>query len=250
MFWHASREQHGVRIWWHFKGERRRCIGIELGWWHRFCHAGVSVNDEGWNLSLACPPLFFHLSLDGFPIWRPQRKCIATWDNGREFWLTDQRESRVAIFDWKLWINPWSKSMEHVSADPWWVRGVTVDFKRIVIGETAYICEQTAPTFTVQIPMPEGFYAAEFTPQRQTWKPRRWFATVRKSFDINIPKGIPFAGKGENSWDCGDDGLFGMGADGTVEEAIAKVRDTVMERRRRYGSPSDAAIAEAMSESA
>jgi hypothetical protein len=246
MFWHTSKEKHGLRLWWHFKGGSHRVIGIELGWWHHFCHAAINVDDDGWNLSLALPPFFFHLSLDGFPIWQPQRKCIATWDGDREFWLTDQRECRIAIFNWKLWLTPWGKSMEWASADPWWVRGFTFDMKRAVIGKTDYICEQTGPTQTVQIPMPEGFYSAQFTPQRQTWKPRRWFGTVRESFDIKIPKGIPFAGKGENSWDCGDDGLFGMSAEGTVEQAIAKVRETVMERRRRYGNASDETIREAL----
>jgi hypothetical protein len=244
----TSREKHGCRIWWHFKGGRHRVIGVELGWWHSFCHAGVSVDDEGWNLSLALPPLFFHLSLEGFPIWQPQRMCVATWRTPPEdIWLTDQRECRIGIHDWTIWLHPWSKTMEWAANDPWWVRGVTFNLRDFVLGRTDYTCETLGPAFAVSIPMPEGVYTATFQPQRQTWTRPRWRRSlVRESFDIRIPKGIPFAGKGENSWDCGDDGLFGMGAEGTVEQAVATVRESVMARRHRYGAPSEDAIREAL----
>lgn len=249
MFWHTSKEKYGRRFWFHLGGDaHRKCIGIELGWWHSFCHVGVEVDDEGWNLSLAFPPLAVWVSLEGFPIWQPKVKHMLGHARNeiREVWLPDRRECRIAVHDWAVWINPWSKLMEWTKSDPWWVRGLTFHVDDFVLGKTRYTHENTGPVFIVGIPMPEGNYAAEFTPQRQTWKRPRWFSQVRESFDVNIPKGIPFAGKGENSWDCGDDGLFGMGAEGTVEQAIAKVRDTVMERRRRYGSPSDAAIREAL----
>jgi len=174
------------------------------------------------------------------------KKCIATWDHNREFWLTDQRECRLAIHDWTVYLSPWGRSMEWNTRDPWWVRGVSLNLKDCVLGKWRYTCEETGRPIEVAIPMPEGNYMAIFTPQRQVWKRPRWFQLVRESFDVKIPKGIPFAGKGENSWDCGDDGLYGMGADGTMDEAIMRVRDTVLERRQRYGNPSDAAIVEAL----
>lgn len=248
MFWHSSKETHGRRIWWHFGGDDgpRRCIGVELGWWHHFCHAGIECDDDGWNVSLGFPPLFFHLSIEGFPLWRPQYKTVATWRNPPEdIWLTDRRECRVAIHDWKIWISPWSRWGEWRSDDPWWVKGVTFDLKQLVLGRTRYTCEPLGRPVEVAISMPEGSYRAVFQRQRQTWKRPRWFAAVRESFDIDIPKGIPYAGKGENSWDCGDDGLFGMSAEGTIEQAVARVRDAVMESRRRYGQPSSESVAKA-----
>lgn len=248
MFWHTSRETHGLRVWWHLKSPRHRCIAVEVGWWHRFCHIGIDCDDDGWNLSLAFPPLFFHLSLEGFPLWRPQRKHVFNWETPpREVWLPERRECRIAFHDWTLWLQPWSKWGEWCAADPWWVRGVSFNLRDFALGRPRYTCDALGPPLHVRIPMPEGEYAAVLTPQRQTWTRPRWFRHVRDSFDISIPNGIPFAGKGENSWDCGDDGLFGMSADGTVEQAIEAVRGTVLRSRQRYGMPSEGAIREALS---
>ena len=249
MFWHTSRERRGIRAWWHFgsDGPRSRCIGVEFYWWRMACHATVSTDDEGWNMSLAFPPFSFYLSLEGFPLWRPMRKHLFTWETpAREVWLPEQRECSVAIHDWTIWLKPWGKSMEWVKADPWWVRGVSFNVERFLRGKARYACENTGEPFTVMVDMPEGHYEAVFTPQRQTWRYPRWFTHTRDSFDVKIPKGIPFAGKGENSWDCGDDGLFGCSEEGSIDEAKAKIRDYVMGRRRRYGNPSDQAVREAL----
>ena len=249
MFWHWSRERHGLRAWWHFRAKRPRCIGMELGWWHSFCHIGMYCDDEGWNLSIGLPPLFVHLSIEGFPLWRPMVKHVFTWENPpREVWLPDRRECRVTIRDWALHIVPWGKTMEWAARDPWWVRGIqTPNLKDVVLGRKQYRKDVLSSPRPIRILMPEGPYAALATRERQTWW-RRFglFRDVRESWAFDIPKGIPFAGKGENAWDCVDDGLFGMSASGTLDEACLKVCETVMERRRRYGAPSSQAIADAM----
>lgn len=243
MFHHWHRETHGFRWFWHLG---RSVVSVEFYWWSLRCLLAADVDDEGWTFGAALPPFTLFLSLNGFGLWKPREKHIFTWDNNREVWLTAQREFRFAIHYWTIWFTPWGRSMEYLTADPWWVRGVSLNLKDVVVGRWRYTCETIGPTQTVMIPMPEGVYLAEFTPQRQTWKRPRWFTYARESFDIKIPKGIPFAGKGENSWDCGDDGLFGMGAEGTITEAVECVRQTVLERRRRYGQPSAEAITEAM----
>ena len=99
----------------------------------------------------------------------------------------------------------------------------------------------------VVIPMPEGVYHGTAKIERRTWKRPLWFAFSRVSTTIDCPRGIPFAGKGENSWDCGDDGLFGWGAEGpSIEKAIARGVESVLESRRRYGMPSQRAIDDAV----
>ena len=99
----------------------------------------------------------------------------------------------------------------------------------------------------VVIPMPEGIYHGTAKIELATWKRPLWFAKTQISTSIDCPKGIPFAGKGENSWDCGDDGLFGWGAEGdVVEHAIAHGVEIVLTNRRRYGMPSDHAIQDAL----
>lgn len=243
-FTHYSREPRGIRWWLHIG---RRVIGVEFYWWGARCLASVSTDDDGWNAALALPPLALFVSLDGFPLWQPTRTAVATWENPpREFTLPEGRECRLAVHDWTIWFTPWGRTMEWKSSDPWWVRGASINLRDLALGRARYSCVPLGLPIAAVVPMPEGDYPAVFTPQRQTWKRPRWFAHVRDSFDIKIAKGIPFAGKGENSWDCGDDGLFGMGAEGTMEDAIATVRETVLRRRHRYGAPSDAAIAEAL----
>ena len=46
----------------------------------------------------------------------------------------------------------------------------------------------------------------------------------------------PFEGKGENGWDCGEDGLYGCGSNGaSIEHAIGTTVEKVLDTRRRRG---------------
>lgn len=69
---------------------------------------------------------------------------------------------------------------------------------------------------------------------RRTWK-RRFTTKVSDGYEIDMKDGIPFPGKGENSWDQGDDAYYGFGG-ATIEGAIAHiVRDTIKARERHGG---------------
>lgn len=248
MMWHYSREgKTGLRSWWHLGSDASRAvIRLECSWWSTWCHVKADVDDEGWTCAFAFPPIAIWLSFEGFKLWAPRRKCIATWDNDREFWLVDHRECGISFYDWTIRLNPWSRSDEWRTADPWWIRGVHFDLRRL-LGRQAYTIETLRTGITVSIPMPEGVYIGTAKVQRQTWKRPLWFSQKRISTWIDVPKGIPFAGKGENSWDCDDDGLFGCGVDGeSVERAITHFREQVERKRQRYGRPSDESITQAL----
>lgn len=241
----SSPEPHGRRM--HCRFGKRRAIDVECYWWGLRCLATVRTDENGWHFALALPPLALFVAIEGFPLWQPTRSALATWENPpRAFTVPDDRECRLAVHDWTIWFTPWGRSMEWHSADPWWVKGVTLNVLDVLFGKTRYRCDMLSAPITAYIDMPEGQYPATFTPMRQTWSRPRGFTRTRESFEIEIPKGIPFAGKGENSWDCGDDGLFGMSAEGTLEQAIAAVRETVTRIRKRYGAPSANAIAKAL----
>jgi hypothetical protein len=245
MFTHSSREKHGIRWWCHFRSESRAVIGVEFYWWSLWLGASVSTDDEGWIVSLRLPPFALYLSLEGLGLWQPQRKCIATWDNNREIWLTDRRECEVSFYDWTFRVTPWGRWGEWNKRDPWWIRGVSLDLRRVVLGDRTYIAEELA-LVPVQVPMPEGNYPAVAKVQRVTRGFRRWFKRTGQEVTLNIPKGIPFAGKGENSYDCDDDGLFGIGGD-SIEDAIHRAQEAVHESRRRHGHASAETIREALS---
>lgn len=133
--------------------------------------------------------------------------------------------------------HPWVRQNEWRSADPWWRKDVNLHVVDWLIGRCR-VERVDGETRDVFIPMPEGSYRA--TAQHQTYvRRRRWYWPVdrRESVWLDIPDGIPHAGKGENGWDCGDDGLLGCGGD-TEEKAIAHAVESVLRSRRRYGRDS------------
>lgn len=79
-----------------------------------------------------------------------------------------------------------------------------------------------------------------------TWQLERWQTTrprwpwpyrVRISSYIDMPHPPQFAGKGENSWDCDDDGIYGMGTnEATVGGAVGEYVKAVLKNRERYGA--------------
>lgn len=124
--------------------------------------------------------------------------------------------------------------MEWHSKDPKWKR-FTLDFKRLLMGRMK--CETVeGETTDAFVPMPEGSYPAKITKETRTWRRTRvpFWRKVRVDYSISIDGGIPFMGKGENSWDCGDDGLWGTGGD-SPEAAIANAVKSVLKNRKRYG---------------
>lgn len=94
-------------------------------------------------------------------------------------------------------------------------------------------------SISVMIPMPEGDYPAFLRIQRTVRGRKRWplGRKVGYATDLEVPGGIPFPGKGESSYDCDDDGLYGQSAPGQdVEAAIVKAVSSVLTSRARYGS--------------
>jgi len=156
-------------------------------------------------------------------------------------WLPeDDRECRIAIHDWAVWVNPWSKPNEWSRKDPWWVRGLTFHIDDFILGRTKCSSSEVKPPVRVVIDLDGHQYHGTAKFERATWKRPRWFAKVRESvwIDMDHGHGLPHSGKGENSWDCGDDALCGWGNNGlSVGEAIGVGISKVLKYRERYGRP-------------
>lgn len=73
---------------------------------------------------------------------------------------------------------------------------------------------------------------------RRQWK-RRFSTKVSDGYEVDMREGIPFPGKGENPWDCGDDAYFGFGGE-TIEGAIEHIIGEVKRRRGENWRPSEA----------
>lgn len=212
-----------------------------LQWWFNFewvllsfrCALGAEFDrhDEGVTLTFAVPGLSLYLRFS--PPWESKvRKLLPE----------DPRECRVAVHSWTIWVNLWSKVNESCSADPWWVRGVSFDLADFFLGRIRYSKEEIKPPPVRIVIDLDGFhYHGTASFYRSTWKRPRWFATVIESVYIDMDQGhgLPYSGKGENSWDCGDDALYSWGHEGlSTAEAIGHGITTVLKRREQYGRPS------------
>ncbi len=138
--------------------------------------------------------------------------------------------------EWDARSGEWSRSQP-------WYREVSLG-PRHVWGRSTVDTIESAPA-ECMIPMPEGQYRATWKHEVRTRRFLRWPGKVRNywqrptsSVTLDIPGGIPHWGKGENSWDCGMDGLFGCGGT-TLEEAIGRAVGSTLRDRERHGGPAD-----------
>ncbi len=149
-----------------------------------------------------------------------------------------ERDTYISFHDWSVWVNLWRDDSSWSNHKTFWEqRCASLNFLDLVFGRWKYT-ERTVEERDVKIPMPEGNYPAKVRIFESTWKRPRWFPQkmIRANVDIKDNKSIPFPGKGENSWDCGMDGLHGMTcSEKTVEDAIGAVVGSVLHSRRRHG---------------
>lgn len=117
--------RHG-RCWWNF-GENFRDIRLEWNLLSLFCGVSLDTSDENVTLMLALPPVAIWLSASvGWPLVSrlvPRKRLEFYPDTV----VVDERSIGIRIHDGKIWIQPYSKRNEWAKADPWWVRGVTVN---------------------------------------------------------------------------------------------------------------------------
>ena len=162
--------------------------------------------------------------------------CTIPWP-----WRNLRKESRewgVSFHDWSMWWSWANPTMEWKRSDPWWMR-FSINFPHLLFGKMKYEMVEGEKRELV-VPMPEGSYPATIQKQTRTWTRSRLplWRRVRVDWSIEIPGGIPFSGKGENSWDCGDDGLWGTGGD-SPEGAVANAVKSVLRNRMRYGETAE-----------
>ena len=228
--------------WWlHFAGHR--CISVEWSALSTSCHLSFAVghgdSNDGWQFSIAIPPIALYVGVDGFNLPAPRRMIKATWDDNREVSIRDEYEFNLAIHSWAIWFTPWGKWGEWCAADPWWMRGVNFNIQDFFCGRAK--CTVTeGQSFDVIVPMPERSYRGKATIKYYKWTRPRWFSRYRNDVSVDMQEGIPFPGKGENSWDCGMDALWGFGL--AYREGMdvptagaGKGMESAMESRRRYG---------------
>jgi hypothetical protein len=214
--------KHG-RCWWHFGNNK--CIGLE---WsnltfktHFHMGFGSIYGEEDFKLSIAIPGVSFYLTFENvFPRkWRLKK---------------GDKEIDVSIHDgaiwWSFWCDPWSWSPKI----PKWRSGCWYPLDTF-LGKVKYSAREF-DCKNIEIPMPEKSYPATVKFEECTWKRPRWFPTRIIRATVDIPEGVPVPGKGENSWDCGEDAIYSSTFPaGTIAEAVGKVVQSAMRDRIKYG---------------
>ena len=153
-------------------------------------------------------------------------------------WSGEDRELSLAIHSGAIWWHVWTPGESWSSETPWYRNG-RFYFTDFFLGRMQYSSELIEER-VVQVPMPEGCYEATIKLEKCTWKRPRWFKQVLTCIDANIPKGIPFEGKGTCSWNCGKDATYGMVCPAkSIPEGVGIIVGSVLKNRVRNGGWSD-----------
>lgn len=206
-----------------------------------FCHAGFSIgcDEDPLQFKIAVPyVLSAWLTLD-----HPLIRSVTTWIgerfpgdiNGKYA----QRDFSVSVHNWALWWDVGADQGGWTSKRPKWMDGSWHFF-----GHRSRQTEEVIKTEPVEIPMPERTYKGVATLSKVTWgfeKLPRMFDQELLSVEIKMDEGeaIPHPGKGENSWDCGEDATYSSsGPARSIEEAIGSLVGSTLRARRRHGGRS------------
>lgn len=224
--------KHG-RAWLWLKDKNIFHIEWFLGRIHRLFAAGVSWNGEDHDIQFNFSFLFITLYL-AFSGFIPKK--YKNYGHGKT--LFD-----VYIYEKTLWWNIWKDNMSGWTRpkNKWekikdFITNGNFNPADFFLGRSKYSTETLSETNTL-IPMPERSYPCTVKIFESTWKRPRWpFPTKMVRAKVNIEEGIPFPGKGENSWDCGTDKTYGLTCpETTIEGAISATVASVLKSRRRYG---------------
>lgn len=109
-------------------------------------------------------------------------------------------------------------------------------------GQKVYERRQTSAPVTLafRVPGDDREYEAVLTGEEATWKrPRAWWMSNRwRGYDIRVDHPPMHQGKGEDSWNMDDDGIFGMSSQADSPEGAVWDYVRAVERdRSRYGMP-------------
>lgn len=143
---------------------------------------------------------------------------------------------------WTLHWQIGARRNEWSNTDPKWTHG-RINFAELLLGK-ASCTREAIDSRDVMIPLPEGRYPATVRLERVTWKRERTRAQVHYSAEVEPACGVPVPGKGENSYDCGDDATYSQSGPSQgpeygsewVTEAVAAISESVLRSRSRYGS--------------
>jgi hypothetical protein len=218
-----------------FTGNRRHELSFNCQWvlWSKRISVGLGLADYENAVSFhICLYLFsFYFNLEYSPLERwleeKTKRKDEKYGNGRTIGFTWMEGS--------LMVDLWNDPMEWRSRDPKW-QSFSINPMDILLGRRKHASRTLAKEMRL-LTMPEKAYPVVIELKEDSWKRPRWLwpdKIVRAH--IEIEGGVPVPGKGENSYDCGEDATYGLTCPAkSFDEALSKLYATVMQSRERYG---------------
>ena len=196
---------------------------------------GINTGDSNDKISftLALCLFYFHISL---PFYQFK---VGHWNKykGVPIFIHEDRRFSLYFHDWGIWLTVWAEAMGEWNKNlPWYKQTYCFHILDLLFGKRKF-SEVILEQGECLVPMPEGCYSATFKKSICKWKRTRSLLNLtRIGWWFDIERGIPFEGKGENSWDCGEDALFGTGSSKeTLSEAIGDIVGCALRNREKYG---------------
>lgn len=209
----SYRTSDSIRVEWHFGVMGTRAfVKSEPG--ESMFHTGFAV-----------PGFSIYSSVQSYSVFGKATKQVG------------HREVRVAVHDGAIWwTSPFVDPDMWKNDEPWYLRG-SFSFVDALFGKVETKRESISANELVVIPMPEGSYPATVSVDLVTHGRPRWFDVTTKMANIKVTNGgIPFPGKGENSYDIDDDAMYSMSMEASSPaEAVGMFVGSVLKRRWANG---------------
>ncbi len=198
---------------------------VSVGVHERYSERG----DVSWNVCV--PPIALYVSAYHPVLARLSARLLGSR-------ALDGRTTNVAFFDGLLMWKLWAKEHEWSSTTPRWRDGSWNPMDAF-FGRAVHT-EEELDVVPVEVPMPEGVYLGTCTLKREAWtRPGLWFFprfVTRGHIEMKDGHGVPHPGKGESSYDCGEDATSGLTCPAeSVAEAVGKLVASVLGSRERHG---------------
>jgi hypothetical protein len=225
----------GLR-WWLHLGLRLLTFNLEVHWWgpNRWFSLGLLETDNGQvGGHLALGPFWFSLHVESWPLFG-KWPCRATGISAHDGALWLQLAYRTDA--WEKPRGGWRQRLR------WrWRQGLSwrLDPLNLLCGKAQYR-PGTPELHQATLPLPEGNYKVNVELRTDSWRRPRapWTSRLRRAH-MTLPTPIPIPGKGENSWDCGEDSICSLTCPAPdVCTAVTELFTSVLRRRYRHGTRS------------
>ncbi len=220
-WWPTDYDQIAVRAEWSLLS-KRFSIGLDV----------EPHGDDHVTVHYVVPPVALYLSARHPLLGRLANALVSQpSDMGDRY---SGRSLNVSIHDWAFWWRLWIDDGGWTKGRPKWKHG-DVQILDALLGSATY-SERLLERREIEIHMPEGSYKGVCELQEDCWERPRWLPKflVRAHIDMTDP--VPIPGKGENSWDCGENAIHGSTFPArSVADAIGKLTGDVLATRERYG---------------